>query len=74
MRGETRSDAMDMRYEDAARNMLTPKENIVLKAGTVVKVGGFPFRLVADTPVEGHQGNLDLLRSASAQQGERIGG
>lgn len=36
------------------------QEQIILKAGTIVKLGGFPFRLVNDTVVEGHAANLAL--------------
>lgn len=48
------------------RPQAAPPE-IVLKAGTIIKVGGFPFRLMQDTPVEGHAGNL-ALNAAMLQQ------
>jgi hypothetical protein len=46
-------------------SMLQTPEKVVLKAGTVIKVGGFPFRLLTDAEVEGHQINLDLTKSAA---------
>lgn len=53
-----------------------PKEKVVLKAGTVVKVGGFPFRLVTDTEVEGCASNLALglgQQYGAAQGGGSVG-
>lgn len=41
-------------------------ERIDLPAGTVVKVGGMPFELAADTVVLGGQANLQLALSQSA--------
>jgi hypothetical protein len=56
---------------DAAQAMgqLLRPEPVILKAGTVVKVGGFPFRLVNDAVVEGHHGNLGLSVQGAVGQG-----
>ena len=41
-------------------------ERIKVPAGAVVKMGGLPFELAADTVVLGRQGNLQLALSQSA--------
>ena len=40
-------------------------ERIEVPAGTVVKMGGVPFELAADTVVRGIQGNYRLAKSQS---------
>lgn len=54
--------------------MNTTQETVVIPSGTLVHVGGMPFRTIQDTSVAGSEGNLRIGLEALAQPSTEGGG
>ena len=41
---------------------------VMVKGGTIIHIGGIPFRLMFDTVIQGHQKNIEMVTVDPAAQ------